>query len=226
MPESKEARRQKIGLLIRRARETAGRTRKDCAAVLGISQALLVSYEEGRREPSLPQVEALAYYLRVPVRVLLDENSAAALAALRMNIDMGRIVEVRTHIIGARLRQARLDKGLALKEVAVPAGITSGKLAAYEVGARPVPITELEALASVLGLGTDGLLDVGVGALGEAQLAQEQHSQFEALPSDVRAFVADPRSLPYLRVAIRLSRLPAEDVRAAGQALVELSHIP
>ena len=226
MPEStasKDIRRQAIGLLIRRAREIAGRSRKDCAAFLGITQATLAAYEAGQREPSLPELEGLAYYLRAPVQALLDESSSSALMAPRVNFSIAEIIELRSHIIGARLKQARLSKSLSAKEVAAAAGMTPAKLAAYELGKRPVPVTELEALLSQLGLTLDEMLDIGIGPLGESQQFYAQHARLDALPSDVREFVADPGALSYLRTAMRLRNLPHEEVRAAGQALMELS---
>ena len=67
MPEYTEARLKTIGLLIRRARETAGRTRKDCATFIGVTAALMGKYEDGACAPSLVDLEALAHYLRIPV---------------------------------------------------------------------------------------------------------------------------------------------------------------
>jgi len=227
MPEQNDssARRRAIGLLIRRAREVAGKTRKDVAAYLGLSQAAITSIEEGKRDPSLPQVEVMAYYLRMPVAALLDEAASAAQMAWRAMIDIEEIQNLRAHIIGARLKQARQQKGETVKQAAQAVGLPPSRLSAYEMGERPIPITELEGLMAHLGLSWDNLLDVGIGPLGEAQLYHQQHAQFDALPSDVRAFVADPQALPYLRAAMRLRDLPAEQARAAGQALIELSHL-
>ncbi|MGQ9905126.1 MAG: helix-turn-helix domain-containing protein [Anaerolineae bacterium] len=227
MPEQNDsnARRREIGLLIRRAREVAGKSRKEVAAYLGLSQAAITSIEEGRREPSLPQVEAIAYYLRMPVFALLDESASATQTTWRAVVDVDEIQNVRGHIIGLRLKQVRQQTGETVKQVAQATGLSPARLSAYELGERPIPITELERLMQHLGLGWTELLDIGVGPLGEAQLYHQQHAQFDALPPDVREFVTDPRSLPYLRTAMRLRDLPAEHVRAAGQALIELSHL-
>ena len=227
MPEQRDpsVRRREIGLLIRRAREVAGKSRKEVAAYLGLSQAAITSIEEGRRETSLPQVEAIAYYLRMPVFALLDESASAAQTTWRAVIDFEEIQNVRGHIIGVRLKQARQQKGETVRQVAQAAGLPPSRLSAYETGERPVPITELESLMGHFGLTWNDLLDVGIGPLGEAQLYHQQHAQFDALPSDVREFVADPHSLPYLRTAMRLRDFPAEQACAAGQALIELSHL-
>jgi transcriptional regulator with XRE-family HTH domain len=226
MPDSadtRDTRRKTIGLLIRRSRETAGRTRKDCATFAGISPALLLKYEEGEREPSLVEVEALAHYLRVPVQALLDEEASARLIAPRMNFNVAEVAGLRRHIIGTRLKQARLKVGLSSKQLAEQAGMTTAVVNAYELGKRPIPISELERLASCLNLSLEALMDIGIGPLGDAQLQHQQHAVFDCLPDDVRAFVCAPDALPYLRVAMRLSKLPADELRGAGHTLIELS---
>lgn len=226
MPEQHDstARRRAIGLLVHRAREVAGKTRREVAAYLGLSQAAIASIEEGRRDPSLPQIEAMAYYLRMPVFALLDEAASAAQTTWRAAIDVGEIQNLRAHVIGVRLKQARQRRGETVRQAAQAAGVSPSRLSVYELGERPIPITELESLMAHYELTWADLLDVGIGPLGEAQLYHQQHAQFDALPSDVREFVADPQALPYLRAAMRLRDFPPEQARAAGQALIDLSN--
>jgi transcriptional regulator with XRE-family HTH domain len=150
MPESIDARRKTIGLLIRRARETAGRSRKDCAAYIGVSPAQMVKYEEGSREPAFIELEALAHYLRAPVQALLDETAAEKLVAPRMGFDIREVIRLRTHIVGTRLKQARLNKELSPKQLGEMVGIPTAQINAYELGKRPIPITELERLIDCL----------------------------------------------------------------------------
>lgn len=223
MPDSTDARRKVIGRLIHRARETAGRSRKECAVFIGISSALLHKYEDGLREPSLVELEALAHYLRIPVRALLDEVTLAKLSAPRMAFDVSEVAGLRQHIIGTRLKLARMKAGRSLTQLAELAGMTPAKLNANELGRRSIPITELDRLAGCLGIPLEALLDIGIGPLGDAQLQHQQHATFDCLPDDVRDFICAPGSLPYLRVALRLSKLPADELRGTGQALIELS---
>jgi transcriptional regulator with XRE-family HTH domain len=223
MPETVDARCKTIGLLIRRARETAGRSRKDCAAFLGVSPVTVSRFEEGEREPSLVDIEMLSHYLRVPIRALLDEDGPAPLTAPRMNFDVAEIAKLRAHIVGTRLKQARLKVGEQVKQVAESVGLTTSQLNAYELGKRAVPITQIEKLINCLGIPLESLLDVGIGPVGEAQLQHKQHTAFDQLSPEVRAFVTDPEALPFLRVAMHLRNLPMDDLRTAGHALVELS---
>jgi transcriptional regulator with XRE-family HTH domain len=223
MPESTDVRRKTIGMLIRRVRETSGRSRKDCAAYIGVSPAQMVKIEEGDHEPTLVEMEALAHYLRVPVQALLDEDVADKLVAPRMGFDIKEVCKLRTHIIGTRLKQARMNKELSVKQAAEIVGITTSQLNAYELGKHPIPITDLEHLTEALEITLESLLDLGIGPLGEAQLQHQQHAQFDSLSPEIRAFVADPHARPYLRAAMRLRKVAREDLRDAGQALMDLS---
>ena len=60
-------REKKLGLLIRDARMAERRSIKECADAIGIKPGLFRAYEEGRRAPSLPELETLVYYLKLPL---------------------------------------------------------------------------------------------------------------------------------------------------------------
>jgi transcriptional regulator with XRE-family HTH domain len=223
MPDSSDQRRKSIGLLLRRARETAGSTRKECAAFAGIAASLLIKYEDGEREPSLVELELLAHFLRIPVQSLLDADVSASITAPRVNFDVREVSKLRTNIIGTRLKQARLHANKTIEDIAATSDIHANLITAYETGQKPVPITELERLVTTLGITFDSLLDIGIGPLGESQLQHKRHAEFDALPDDIRSFVSARGSLPYLRIAMHLSRLPADELRNAGRSLIELS---
>ena len=56
-----------LGLLIRDARTTARRSVTECAQAVGVKPGLFRAYEEGRKAPSLPELEALVYFLDLPI---------------------------------------------------------------------------------------------------------------------------------------------------------------
>lgn len=57
----------KLGVLILDARLATRRSVKECAEALGVSPETFTSYENGETAPSLPQLEALAYFLDLPL---------------------------------------------------------------------------------------------------------------------------------------------------------------
>ena len=60
-------REKKLGLLIRDARMAERRSIKECADAIGVKPGLFRAYEEGRRSPSLPELETLVFYLKLPI---------------------------------------------------------------------------------------------------------------------------------------------------------------
>ena len=57
----------KLGVLIQSARLASDKTIEDCAGATSISAQQLEDYEEGNSSPSLPELEALAFYLKIPI---------------------------------------------------------------------------------------------------------------------------------------------------------------
>jgi transcriptional regulator with XRE-family HTH domain len=51
-----------IGILLRDARVSAGRTKQECATLLGVPVSTITAYEEGRKPISLPELEVLAFF--------------------------------------------------------------------------------------------------------------------------------------------------------------------
>ncbi len=60
--------------------------------------------------------------------------------------------QLRTKMLGAVLRQARLSAGRSLKETAAMIGVSSGVLSSYERGRRGISLPELELLGYQLGV--------------------------------------------------------------------------
>lgn len=69
-----QLRRRIIGVLLRQARMESGYSQKDLAKVLGCSTSRIANYEFGRTDIPLPELEALAYHLDVPVSYFLDQG--------------------------------------------------------------------------------------------------------------------------------------------------------
>jgi transcriptional regulator with XRE-family HTH domain len=113
--------------------------------------------------------------------------------------------------------------GESVKQVAEAVGLTRAMLNAYELGRRAVPITHIEKLIGHYGLRIDELLDLGIGQIGQAQLLAKQHAEFDGLPDDVKDFAGTSANLPYLQLAMHLSRMPKERLRAAAEVLGAVS---
>jgi len=69
------ARRRIIGVLLRQGRLEAGRSQKECAKLLGCSTNRISQYELGQRDVPIPELEALADFLSIPIERFFDETA-------------------------------------------------------------------------------------------------------------------------------------------------------
>jgi transcriptional regulator with XRE-family HTH domain len=67
-------RRRVIGVLLRQARTEAGLSQKELAQMLGCPSSRISSYEFGRTDIPLPELESLAQHLSVPISYFLDQG--------------------------------------------------------------------------------------------------------------------------------------------------------
>jgi len=105
-----------IGLLLRNARERAEKTKRECAAALGVSTGTITAYEEGRKPISLPELEVLAYVTDTPTAHFWEHGPE--LVAEEEPVQLEEILALRHRIVGALLRQARLEADKTQKELA------------------------------------------------------------------------------------------------------------
>lgn len=208
-----------LGARLRYVRETRGYTLAQCAERSRIPVQRLRSYEEEKAEPSLPEIEAIAYALNVSVQALVGE--APLLLHTTKPENLAQWVKLRHQIIGALLSKARSERKATLKEVAQATGLKPAQLRRIESG-QPVSLSVLQKLMAYYGLTLEQLLDLGVGHIGEAQLHTWQCEQLARLEPELRKFVTQPDAAPYLEVARRLSELPAGTLGAFVQALAHL----
>jgi len=215
--------RQKIlGVSLRQARLQAGKTLKECSHVIGLSSAALAAVERGERGISLPELEMLAYYLDVAVEQLLNGSEPPERVPAE-DLPGEELLSLRHRIIGALVRQVRLERDLTQAQLARQAGISADRLSQYELGEKSIPLVELQALAETLGVPWMHFLDEGIGPVGEQQQLDREWQQFAQLPPGVRAFVLEPTNLSYVQLAMSLSAVPADGLRNIAASLLDIT---
>jgi len=212
----------KLGVLIRDARLAARRRLDECAAAIGVSRGVFRAYEEGRRAPSLPELEILVYYLNLSIDHFWGQAVRSDDAPPTEPLDLPRLVGVRQRMIGALLRQERNRASLSIKSLAQETGIPAAHIHAYELGERPIPLPELELLASALGSRIENFFDQN-GPIGQWMKEQKAVRQFLDLPKELQDFVCLPVNRPYLELAMKLSAMSTEKLRTVAEGLLEIT---
>jgi transcriptional regulator with XRE-family HTH domain len=220
-PILKIIRAKKLGILIRDARVKTGRSLDECATAMDISVEELTAIEFGERPPTLPELEILAYYLEVPLDHFWG-NEVLKTDETEKNINIGEIKQLRQNEIGALIRKARIEAVLSEEELADIAGISVTNLQAYEQGDVPIAIPELETIIQILNNSMKNFEDQD-SPVGGWFIEQRNTHEFLNLPKELQEFIGRPVNRPYLELAIKLSELKVERLRALAEGLLEIT---
>jgi len=212
----------KLGVLIRDARLFARRTPQETALAMGISRGILKAYEEGRRAPSLPELEVLVYYLKLPIshfwgRDVISDDGPSTLA-----LDLPRLMPVRQRLVGALLRQERNRANMSLKDVSYSTGLSTVRLKAFELGERPIPLPELEIILGAFGTRVEEFFDKS-GPVGKWMTDQKSIGKFLELPEEMQNFVCQAVNIPYLELAMKLSEISKGRLRSVAEGLLDIT---
>ena len=211
-----------LGLLIRDARTTARRSVTECAQAVGVKPGLFRAYEEGRKAPSLPELEALVYFLDLPIDHFWSKEIKSGKPLPHENLDLPKLLAVRQRKIGALLRQERLNASISIRNLAHETGISGARIKAYELGERPMPLPELEALVKSLGGRVESFFD-RTGPIGQWLMNEEAIRDFLELPLELRQFVAMPVNRPYLELAMKLSNMSRDKLRSVAEDILDIT---
>jgi transcriptional regulator with XRE-family HTH domain len=212
----------KLGVLIRDARLAARRNIDECAQAIGVTKGIFHAYEEGRRAPSLPELETLVFYLKLPLDHFWSRSSLSDDTPLAEPFDLPRLVEVRQRMIGALLRQERNNASLSIKALTHETGISGARIKAYELGERPIPLPELESLLAALGGRIESFFDQS-GPIGQWMNDQNSMKQFLELPKEMQSFVCQPVNRPYIELAMKLSSMSTDKLRSVAEGLLDIT---
>ena len=213
----------KLGVLLRDARLVAGKSMKECAQAINVTSYMIGSYEKGDNSPSLPELEGLAFFLKVPLEHFWSSDSISK--SHRVQYDRSNVtktIPLRQRIIGATLRKSRQDQDMTMTDLADQAGISTNVLRSYERGEQPIPLPELEAMSAALELPLDTFRDQD-GPMGKWFTEQEAAQRFLELPSELQAFIAAPVNQPYLELAQELSEMSLDKLRSVAESLLEIT---
>jgi transcriptional regulator with XRE-family HTH domain len=212
----------KLGILIRDARLTSRRTTGECAAAINVTEDDFIAYEEGSKAPSLPELETLVYYLELPIGHFW-KNAVISSAPARIDgLNLSRLTGLRQRMIGALLRQERLNASISTVSLAEQTGIPDSRLNQYEMGELPIPLPELELILKLLGGRIETFFDQG-GPVGQWMNQQKAIDQFLDMPLELQRFVCKPVNRPYLDLARKLSEMSTEKLRSVAENILDIT---
>ena len=213
----------KLAVLIRDARQAAGRLPAECAAALGIAREDFDRFESGDAAPSLPELEALAYFLDVPVAHFWGSQSVSERDPAAASVErIAQSLEMRRQAIGEKLRSLRAETGRSLEDLAAAFRIPAEELAGYEEGRLAIPAPQLELLVGELG-GSIQEFTGGKGPVGDWIREQYNIGNLLSMPAELQDFVCRPYNLPYLEIAHRLSTMEVNKLRNVAEGILEIT---
>ncbi len=220
MSELNPERAKMLGDLIEKAREHFGRTQKECAAVLGMEPAEYSKIESGDYPVSLPQLEALALFLNIPMGYFWGSERLK----LEADIDFENLITLRHRVIGVLLSQQRLRNRQSLAELAKALDMDEELLKTYEMGQKPIPYLHLEQICQQLDVSVNYFLDDVHGPLGRHEAKQKLDRQFQRMDPDMQSFLVNPVNISYLDTAKKLSEMDVDQLRQVAESLLEITY--
>ena len=212
----------KIGVLMRDARLAARRSIPECAQAIGVKSGIFRAYEDGRKSPSLPELEALVFFLDLPINHFWGKEIRSNAVAPHEKIDLSKLLAVRQRKIGALLRQERNNASISIRNLAQETGISGARIKAYELGERAIPLPELEVLLQALRGRIESFFDRS-GPIGQWMMSEEAIQNFPDLPEELRQFVSIPVNRPYIDLAMKLSNMSRDKLRSVAEDILDIT---
>lgn len=219
--ESYRLRGKMLGVLLRDARLNTARGVEECAHYIRVSAQEYESWEYGDTVPTLPQLELLAHFLDVPVSHFWGLETFEARQEDHDDFQ-AEYLNLRNRMIGVLLRQARDEANLTLEALSAVCGLPVEQIAAYELGEVPLPMHELTVLASGVKKNVSYFLETS-DHVGKWLATLEEWKSFTDLPDEMREFVANPRHIGYLQIALAFSKMPVETQREVGESMLDIT---
>ena len=213
-----------IGVLLRQARLDARMSIEACAHALGCNAALIAKAERGEVGLTLPQLESLAHLFGVPLSYFLETEELPDVATGAPPIPYQEMMVLRNRIIGVLLRQARQEAGQELEEVAAALGCTPPQLEGVELGQTQISLVELQVLADELGMSMESFTSEDLLPSTTRGSDGPDQEWPDHLSPELLDFVLRPINLPYLRIAMNLSEMPADTLRQIASGLLEITY--
>ncbi|MCP4426343.1 MAG: helix-turn-helix domain-containing protein [Chloroflexi bacterium] len=207
-----------LGVLIQDAREYAGYSVEECAAVINLTPEQFAQVEAGEQAVSLPELEALAIFLKVPMGHFWGTETLETTE----NPNFGQMIVLRHRVIGVLLRQLRLKAQASHQDLADALEVDTALIQSYESGRIPVPYLHLEQLCRALGAGVDQFIEPH-GPLGRHEAVHKWNKQFDSMSLEMQDFLINPINIRYLETARKLSEMDVAKLRQVAENILDIT---
>ncbi|MCX6054001.1 MAG: hypothetical protein NTZ74_03635 [Chloroflexi bacterium] len=216
----------KIGVILSFNRQKASFSLDILSQLTGISSEELKQIEKGEKCASLPQLEMIAYRLGIPLSGLILGTSPTG-NALSINQELiDNLSGIQNRLISLRLKKIRIQKNIPIEKIAEQCLVTVETYEQYELGVTPLPYPVLDCLCTFFGIQPLSLISNDNPLLiNKVQTKDKPLTKNTVkLPEELANFIANPDNLPYLELAIRLSRMEATKLRSIAESLLEITY--
>jgi len=207
---------------MRDMRQDRRRSMEECALAMGVSLEQYRDYEEARSSPSLPELELLVYFLEMPIQHLWSDKTISENESPSEMPDFLKVKAVRQRMIGALLRREREKANLTIPQLAQQTGLTPSELQEFELGERTLTLPMLEGIVNSIDSRLDTFIDQS-GPVGAWLASQRSIQKFSELPKEIQDFVCQPVNRPYLDLAIKMSEMSKDRLRAVAEGLLDIT---
>lgn len=212
----------KLGVLLIDAREKTKKTVGDCAKVLHMDPSAYVAIEHGNETITLPQLEVLSYFFRLPVTYFFTDKLLSSQIPYEDEKEYTQAMIIRDKTIATKIIIRRQELGFSVEEMARKLGTDVETIEKVESGNYNIPLVLLEQIAFVLDYRMKELF-ARKGNVGKWNQQQDMHKTYERIPEEIQVFISNPSNEPYLRLAMHLSSMSAEKLRAIAEGLLEIT---
>jgi transcriptional regulator with XRE-family HTH domain len=210
-----------LGVLLRDARLANDKSEAELAQLLNVSEDQIRQWEFGDSAPSLPQLEMIAYSLGVPISHFWNTKTISTEEDER-SVPENEYHLLRDRVIGAKLLLARQEAKLSREEMATASGLTPETIEQYEYGTASIPFPELTSLSTAVRKSLSYFLEDS-SRVGTWLRLQEEYHRFSEMPEELRVFVTQPVNQPFIDIAMRLSRMPVQELRELGENILNIT---
>jgi transcriptional regulator with XRE-family HTH domain len=212
----------KLGLLLYDARLATGKSILDCTKITGIPMERITDFEAGIISPTLPELEILSFFYKIPLEHfwgndILSENDQEHQAK-----KFKQLMTIRHRVIGANIKSILDDKNILPEDFASSLRLDPDIFQKYLSGEEEIPIPILEMIARNLDCRIEDFFDTQ-GIIGNWRSEMIESQRLKEIPDDLREFISKPINVPYIELAIRLSELDVNKLRAVAEGLLEIT---